>query len=153
MSEHPIVLVDNDDLKRSRLTVLFRYLLMIPHLIWYHIWGFAVAIVVLPTWLLTLLMGKTPKPLHNFLAGYLRYVTHVSAYANLLANPFPPFSSSDSYPVTLEIPEPTKQSRLITLFRMVLAIPALILTYLLLGLQQPLTFCCWFICLILGRMP
>jgi hypothetical protein len=31
---HPIGLIVTDDLKRSRLTVFFRLLLVIPHLIW-----------------------------------------------------------------------------------------------------------------------
>ena len=38
---HPIGLIDSDDLKRSRLTVFFRYLLTIPHFLWLVIWGIA----------------------------------------------------------------------------------------------------------------
>ncbi len=38
MEPHPIRLVVADDLRRSRLTVFFRLLLAIPHLIWLTIW-------------------------------------------------------------------------------------------------------------------
>ncbi|MGI9659170.1 MAG: DUF4389 domain-containing protein, partial [Gaiellaceae bacterium] len=75
------------------------------------------------------------------------------AYSNLLANPFPGFSSNDPYPVTIEIAPPEKQNRLITFFRTLLGIPAFILAFL---LQIPLAIIAtigWFVCLIMGRMP
>ena len=36
---HPIRLAVYDDLKRSRLTVFFRLLLLIPHFVWQYVWG------------------------------------------------------------------------------------------------------------------
>ncbi len=36
---HPIALTLSDDLKRNRLTVFFRLILVIPHLIWLSLWG------------------------------------------------------------------------------------------------------------------
>ncbi len=42
MNEHPVTLHVMDDLRRSRLTVFFRYLLYIPHGIWLELWGIAV---------------------------------------------------------------------------------------------------------------
>ena len=68
-------------------------------------------------WFTTLIIGRSPEGLHNFLAGYTRYSVHVTAYGNLLANPFSGFSSNDAYPVTAEIAPPEKQSRLVTFFR------------------------------------
>ena len=100
-------------------------------------------------WFTTLIIGRSPEGLHNFLAGYTRYSVHVTAYGNLLANPFSGFSSNDAYPVTAEIAPPEKQSRLVTFFRSLLGIPAFIL-------QIPLALVAligWFACLIMGRMP
>jgi hypothetical protein len=37
VADHPVVLVDNDDRRRSRLTTFFRYLLVIPHIIWLYL--------------------------------------------------------------------------------------------------------------------
>ena len=87
MDEHPINVVVSDDLKRSRLTVFFRYLLAIPHMIWLYLWSIAAMFVQFINWFATLFMGRSPEGLHNFLAGYMRYSTHVTAYLNLLAIP------------------------------------------------------------------
>jgi len=41
---HPIRLVVTDDLQRNRLTVFFRLILAIPHLIWVTVWGIVAAL-------------------------------------------------------------------------------------------------------------
>ena len=46
MTPHPVRLVVSDDLGRSRLTVVFRLLLAIPHLVWFVIWAIAVVVVL-----------------------------------------------------------------------------------------------------------
>ena len=153
MADHPIVLVDNDDRKRSRLTTFFRYLLLIPHFIWLYLWSIAASVVMVINWFATLIVGTPPAGLHNFTTGFLRYHTHVNAYMHLLANPYPGFSSNDPYPVTLETPGPEKQNRLVTFFRFLLAIPAFILASILNWLLSLLAFVAWFVCLVLGRMP
>jgi hypothetical protein len=153
MADHPVVLVDNDDRRRSRLTTFFRYLLVIPHIIWLYLWMIAASVVMIINWFATLIMGTPPEGLHGFLSRFLRYSTHVSVYLNLLANPYPGFGSSDAYPVTLELPPAEKQNRLVTFFRFLLAIPAFILAAILNWLLGILAFISWFVCLILGRMP
>ena len=153
MEDHPVNVVVTDDLKRSRLTVFFRFLLAIPHFIWLYIWYFAASIVWVINWFATLIKGRSPDWAHDFLASYVRYTTHVTAYANLLANPFPGFSGSDAYPVTAEIAPPDKQRRLITFFRLLLGIPAFLIAAV---LQIPLAIVSlvgWFVGLILGRWP
>ena len=42
---YPIGLVVTDDLRRSRLTVFFRYLLALPHIVWLTLYGTAAFIV------------------------------------------------------------------------------------------------------------
>lgn len=116
----------SDDLQRSRLTVLFRLLLAIPHLIWLLLWTIATVVAVIVNWFATLFAGRSPAALHRFLAAYLRYWTHVGAYLGLAANPYPGFTGGDAYPIDLEIDGPAPQRRLVTLFRIVLAIPALL---------------------------
>ena len=39
MNSHPIQLHVGDDLSRRRLTVSFRALLVLPHLLWVALWG------------------------------------------------------------------------------------------------------------------
>ena len=92
MNERPVHLIVRDDLLRSRLTVFFRLLLAIPHLIWLSLWGTVALVAVLVNWFATLIAGQSPQGLHNFLAAYVRYAIHVGAYLFLVANPFPDFT-------------------------------------------------------------
>jgi hypothetical protein len=149
---HPVRLVVTDDLKRSRLTVFFRLLLAIPHVLWLELWGIAVCVAVLVAWVAALFTGRVPDGLHAFIARYLRYTTHVYAYILLLADPFPPFSGQASYPVDLHLEGPQDQGRITVLFRLVLAIPALILTSVFRSVNEVVAILGWFYALFTGRM-
>ena len=133
---HPIRLVVTDDLHRSRLTVFFRLLLSIPHLLWLGLWSVVAFVIAVINWFATLIKGQSPQGLHDFLAGYLRYATHVEAYLLLAGNPFPPFfvgSSTGPYPIDLEVDPPARQNRWKTAFRGFLALPAALLAFVFLG--------------------
>jgi hypothetical protein len=150
----PIRIRVEDDRRRSRLTVFFRFLLFLPHLVWLLLWGIAALLAIVGGWFATLVLGRLPDPLHRFLAAYVRYQTHVSAFLFLVANPFPGFAgTAGTYPVDVEIDPPERQSRWKTLLRLLLAIPALIVSG---GLDAALfvaAFLGWFVALALGRMP
>src|ERR1700712_4913857 len=124
---HPIQVVVTDDLRRNRLTVFFRSLLVIPHLIVLLLWSIVAEIAIVIAWFAALITGRVPTGLHNFIASWLRYTTHVYAYLFILADPYPPFSGSSPSPVALQIAPPEPQSRAKTFFRIILAIPALII--------------------------
>jgi hypothetical protein len=152
--EHPIRLVVNDDLQRNRLTVFFRLILAIPLFLWAILWGVIVSLAWIVNWFATLFMGQSPEGLHNFLATYLRYTTHVRAYALLVADPYPPFTGKEgTYPIDLEVDPPERQNRLTVFFRVILSIPALFLSNLLSQLNQLLAIFSWVIALITGRVP
>jgi hypothetical protein len=78
--QHPIRLVVNDDLQRTRLTVFFRVILAIPLMIWAVLWSVVAVLAYIVNWFATLFTAQSPDGLHNFLATYLRYVTHARAY-------------------------------------------------------------------------
>jgi hypothetical protein len=125
---HPIVLTVDDDLRRSRLTVLFRLLLAIPHLVWILLWSVAVLVAAVAGWLVALVTARLPRGLHRFFAAYVRYATHVGAYLSLAANPYPGFTGDPGYDVDVELPsEPERQPRWTILLRLLLALPALVL--------------------------
>jgi Domain of unknown function (DUF4389) len=149
---HPVELTVTDDLRRSRLTVFFRLLLAIPHLVWLALWGVAMEIAVLVAWFAALFAGRVPGGLHDFLAAYVRYSTRVRAYILLLADPFPPFGSGGSYPVDAHVAPAEPQSRLTVFFRLLLAIPALLLVYVFTLVNNIIAFLGWFYCLAFGRM-
>jgi uncharacterized membrane protein YfbV (UPF0208 family) len=128
MDAHPVRLVVRDDLERSRVTVFFRLLLAIPHLIWISLWTIAVLVAVILNWFVTLVTGRPATPLHRFTSAYIRYGTHLNAYLYLTANPYPGFMGEQGeYPIDLVLPAPGPQTRWKTLLRIFLAIPALLL--------------------------
>jgi hypothetical protein len=152
--QHPIRLIVNDDLQRTRLTVLFRLILAIPLLLWFLLWFVIAELASVVNWFATLFMGRSPDGLHNFLATFLRYGTHVRAYVFLIANPYPGFTGKlGSYPVDLEVDPPQPQNRWTVFFRLILAIPALFLTNILSSLSNLLGIFSWFIALVTGRVP
>ncbi len=166
MNERPVKLVVSDDQQRNRLTVFFRLLLALPHLIWLSLWGIAAFVAVVVNWFATLFTAQSPRGLHDFLAAYIRYAIHVSAYLFLAANPFPDFLGKPGYPVDVEIVPPARQNRWKVAFRMILAIPALLLAGALttsgarnygvnygFGLLGVVSFLGWFAALARGRMP
>jgi hypothetical protein len=160
----PIRLSVDDDLRRSRLTVFFRLLLAIPHLLWLALWGSLAVTVAIASSIATVITGRSPDVFHDFIASFVRYATHVMAYVLLAANPFPGFTGKPgSYPIDLEIDGPRRQNRWVTGFRLVLALPALLLAGALLGGSASAQISAgagstaallgWFACLARGRMP
>jgi hypothetical protein len=144
-ASHPIGLIVEDDLKRTRLTVFFRLLLAIPQAIWIGLWGIAVYIAIVIAWFAGLILGRVPDGLHEFIARYLRALTHLSAYLLLLADPWPPFGGvAGSYPIDLRVDPAALQSRVTIFFRSLLAIPALLLVYVFRAVNQIIAFIGWF---------
>lgn len=151
--DHPIRLAVTDDLSRNRLTVAFRLILAIPHLIWLTLWGIVVYLAIIVSWFATLFAGQTPQGLHDFIAQYLRYSTHVYGYLVFLADPYPGFLGDSAYDCDLAIAPPAPQNRWVTGFRVILAIPALIVQAVLGYLLYIVAIISWFACLFLGAMP
>jgi hypothetical protein len=151
--EHAVTLVVTDDLRRSRLTVFFRLLLVLPHLVWLVLWGIAAWIVSVIAWFAALFTKRVPDGMHGFLARYVRYQAHVYGYGTLAADPFPPFNGDEGYPIDVRIAPPVEQSRASVFFRIILALPALFISSALNYLVEILVFFAWFVCLFLGRMP
>ena len=149
---HPIHLIVTDDLHRNRLTVFFRLLLVIPHLIWLALWGIAVWFAVIAAWFVGIFTGRVPDGLHGFIASYLRYLTHVYAYAVIAADPFPSFGGAAGYPIDVEIAPPVKQSRLTIFFRLFLFIPAYFVLAVLGYVAELVAIGAWFMGLFMGRV-
>jgi hypothetical protein len=151
---HTVRLIDHDDLKRSRLTVLVRVLLALPHAIWLTLYTFVALFVGLANWVMTLIKGRSPQRLHRWLVRYLRYYVYVYSYVYILANPYPPFHGDQrSYRVDLQIEGPDEQRRLVTAFRIVLAIPAFVLAWVLGQVVQIIALLNWLIAIFIGRVP
>ena len=151
---HTVRLIDHDDLKRSRLTVLVRAFLVLPHLIWLTLYAGVAVFVALANWIVTLIKGRSPQRMHRWLVRYLRYTVYVYSYLYVLANPYPPFHGDQrSYTIDLQVEGPDEQRRLVTAFRLVLVIPAFVLGWVLSQVLQVIALIAWVIAIFLGRIP
>jgi hypothetical protein len=152
---HPVRVVgDPYDLGRSRLTVFFRLLLSVPHLVWLVLWAIVAVLASIVQWFVTLFRGTPAPALHGFLTRYVRYRLHVYAYLMLVANPFPGFTGSEgTYPLDLEVEGPRRQNRWKTGFRIILSIPALLVSAALGAALFASAVLTWFYALAKGAAP
>ena len=84
---HPVGLELQDDGRRSRLTVLFRLLLALPHFVWLALWTIAAILAAIANWFVALVRGRSAGPLHRFLSAYIRYTIHLTAFVFLDRQP------------------------------------------------------------------
>jgi hypothetical protein len=153
---HPVTFEMDYVERRSRLTTFFRLILAIPHMIVYYFYGLAAGVVVIIAWFALVLTGRYPQGMYDFVAGFLRYATRFYGYLWLATDEYPPFSGDPAiaYPVRLNIGQPKAQySRLKALFRIILAIPILIINYAMQIVAQVGSFIAWFAIVIAGRQP
>lgn len=76
----------------NRVSVAFRVVLAIPHVVALWFLGIAWGVTTLVAWLAILFTGRMPRALHQFGAGMLRWSTRVEAYLLLLHDEWPPFA-------------------------------------------------------------
>lgn len=141
---------------RNRLTAFFRLILAIPLMIWLLLYGIVAELAIVVAWFAIVFTGRYPAGLYGFVADFTRFETRVLAYTYLLADPYPSFGGSDdpAYPVRMRFAGPLEQySRLKTLFRIILAIPIMILRYVMALMLEIGAVAAWFVILITGKMP
>ena len=64
----------------------------IPHGIALALYQIAVGIVTFIAFWVVLFTGKYPRGMFDFVVGYIRWTTRVTAYLSLLRDEYPPFS-------------------------------------------------------------
>jgi hypothetical protein len=165
--------------ERNRLTVAFRILLAIPHLIlvggpsaalfswgWSSDRGFdpqwgagvgalgAVAgVVAMIAWFAILFTGRYPEGLRALAIYYLRWRVRAVAYAALLRDEYPPFGEG-TYPASLELgPPEDPRDRVTVAVRIFLAIPHLLILWALGIAWAFTTVIAWFWILFNGNYP
>ena len=135
--------------ERNRLTVAFRLLLAIPHLIIVGSVGLGLAvrsgrgdstslggetgllgavvwILAIVSWVTIVIGGEHVNAIRRLTRFYLRWRVRALAYTMLLEDRYPPFGDA-AYPATLMIENPPAQRNRVTVgFRIFLAIPHLI---------------------------
>jgi hypothetical protein len=149
--EERLRVVSNEPLRRRRLGVLFRAVLVLPHYIVLLVWSLLAAPVLVLGWFAALLRGRLPARLHGFLAAYLRYTGQVTAWFDLLSARQPRPHRTRDHPFAIEVPGPQRQRRLVSLLRIPLALPALVLASVFGVILSASTLGAWLVALLLGR--
>jgi hypothetical protein len=91
--QYPVTLtLSRPDEPRDRLTIFFRLILAIPHVVLLWVLGVAWAIATLIAWFAIILTGNHPESLYRFGVGVLRWSVRVEVYLLLLRDEYPPFS-------------------------------------------------------------
>ena len=141
--------------QRNRLTTFFRLILAIPLVLVLYLYGIVATIALIIAWFAIVITGGYPAGLYDFIAGYTRFLARFTAYAALLSDPYPPFGGAEdpAYPVRMEFHRLEGYSRLKTFFRLLLAIPILIVRYVIGILLEIGAIAAWVVILITGKMP
>jgi Domain of unknown function (DUF4389) len=142
---------DAEPLRRRRLIVFLRALLFVPHYIVLSIWGLLIVPVLAVSWIVALFSGRVPRGFQRFLAAHLRYQGQAYAWLALLSATYPDPLHTREHPFGIETPAARRQPRLVTLFRLVFALPALVLASVFGVVLTGVAVAAWFVALILGR--
>ena len=153
-SSYPVKYDQTPALDRSRLTVFFRLIMVIPHAIWCMFYGFAAFVVTFIAWFAIVFTGRYPTGMYDFVAGFVRFYTRFQGYLYLITDEFPPFDGGEhpEYPVRAQIaPPPENLSRLTTALRIFLLIPVYILVYVFSIWIEVVAIAFWFVAVFTGK--
>lgn len=168
--------------ERNRLTVGFRLILAIPHMILVGgggliggsfsnrggspddfgglvtsiistgILSMAAGVCSIISWFAILFTGTHPQSLWDFELWVLRWQTRANAYIYLLRDEYPPFGEAD-YPVEMRVAPPATRDRVSVGFRIFLLIPHIIILIFLGFAWLVTTIIAWFAILFTGLYP
>jgi hypothetical protein len=160
---------------RNRLTVAFRLILAIPHMILVGGLGPGIALggdstttsfsgeggllgavavfLAIVSWFTILFAGLHIVGIRQFTLFYMRWRVRALAYLFLLEDQYPPFGDAP-YPATIEIIDPAgPRDRLTVGFRLLLVIPHFIVLVFVLLASCVTTIVAWFSILFTGSYP
>jgi hypothetical protein len=141
----------------DRVTTFFRLLLAIPWFLVAIFWGLLFYITHFIAWVAIVILGRYPQWLYDFNSGVVRFSVRLSAWFYLQTDAWPPFGLKDDadYPIRVHLPPPAaSQSRLKALFRLILALPViLVLSYGTATIQSAAGFVAWLTIVFRGYLP
>lgn len=141
---------------QSRLTVFFRLILAIPHMLIVGILGYAIALVTVIAWVAILITGKYPEGMLKFVVNFQHWQSRYNGYLYLLTGEYPPFalSADDSYPIRMTGEGAAEgRNRLTVFFRIFMIIPHVIVLYFLAIALAVVWVISWFAALFTGSVP
>jgi Domain of unknown function (DUF4389) len=169
------VAVDPALTTRNRLTVAFRLILAIPHLILVGGAGPGIALsgdntsvsasgesgllgavavfLAIVSWFTIVFAGTHIIGIRQFTSFYLRWRVRALTYLMLLEDPYPPFGDAP-YPASIDIVDPAEPRDRVTVgLRLLLVIPHIIVLVFVLLASLVTTVIAWFSILFTGAYP
>ncbi|WP_322796721.1 DUF4389 domain-containing protein [Tepidiforma sp.] len=141
---------------QSRLTILFRIILAIPHLLIVGVLGALVQVLVILSWFVIIVTGRMPASFASLILNTLHWAARVNAYTFLLTGRYPPFAFGPdaAYPVRFWGEAQLEgRSRLTVFLRLILVIPHYLVLYILQIIANILLFIGWVVGIFIGRIP
>jgi hypothetical protein len=142
--------------EQNRATTFFRIILAIPWLIVAYVYEIAALFTVFIAWVAIVITGRYPEGLYKLNAGFVRYYVRTSAWVFLQTDEWPPFgiAADPAYPIRVEVgPREAQQSRLKVFFRIILALPMLLLIYAVSYVHTFLAVIAWMTIVFRGYLP
>jgi Domain of unknown function (DUF4389) len=158
---YPATLTFDPPEKIANWRPIVQWLLAIPHFIVLYVLRFVAEIVAIVSWFIVLFTGKLPEGIANLQAMYLRYQGRTYTYAGFMREEYPPFGFTtvatdpgEDPRIRVDIrPELENRNRLTVGFRIILAIPQLIVLSLLFIAAFVVYVIGFFAVLFTGRWP
>jgi Domain of unknown function (DUF4389) len=139
---------------RNRVTVAFRIILAIPHLIIAQAWGQFVQVLAFVQWFIVLFTGQRNEGLWSLQRAWLNYDARVVAYTSLLFDQYPAFATDTGpAPVRSDIRFEAPANRLSNALRIIWMIPAMVIAFVLSIGGIVVVVVSWFAVVFTGRQP
>ena len=140
--------------ERSRLTNLFRVILVIPHLILVEAWQYLIQLVTLFQWFFILATGKRNEAIWKLQNDWLAYASRVWGYYSLMFDKWPNIGAEpNGEPTSYSFEYSETANRLTNFFRILWLIPSIIIGFFVLTAAVVCTVLAWFAIVITGRHP
>jgi hypothetical protein len=142
--------------EQNRATTFFRIILAIPWIIVALVYYIVATFSHLFAWVAVVILGRYPEGLYNFNCGLVRFFIRTSAWVYLQTDEWPPFGFSDdpNYPIRVNFaPRAEHQSRLKAFFRIILALPMLIVSYAVNYAHEWIAVIAWLTIVFRGYLP
>jgi hypothetical protein len=153
---YPVTYEADFQSEQNRATTFFRIILAIPWLIVAYVYQVVAFFTHVIAWLVIVVTGRYPEGLYKLNAGFVRFYIRTSAWVYLQTDEWPPFgiSEDDAYPIRVRVaPRQERYSRLKVFFRIILALPLLILLYAVGYMHAMLAIVAWLTIVFRGYLP
>jgi hypothetical protein len=153
---YPVTFEADFQPEQNRATTFFRIILAIPWIIVAYVYEIAAFFTTVVAWFALIITGRYPEGLYKLNAGFVRFRIRTLAWIYLQTDEWPPFSIGDdpAYPIRIEFAGPeARQSRLKVFFRIILALPMLVLVYAVSYVHTFLAVIAWLTIVFRGYLP